>query len=66
MRTVRVGRTADEYVPVRGVNVHLREDTYVHSTHRTVVHSDDDDDGGSFGGGTSVRSSGFSGSSGKF
>lgn len=65
-RTVRVGRTADEYVPVRGVNVHLREDTYVHSTHRTVVHSDDDDDGGSFGGGTSVRSSGFSGSSGKF
>ena len=65
MRTVRVGRDADLYVPVRGVNVKIREDQFIRTTHRTVVHSDDDEDGGSFGG-TSVRSSGFSGSSGKF
>ena len=65
MRTVHVARNANAYVPVRGVDIRIREDKFIRKTHRKVVHSDDDD-GGSSGGGTTVRSSGFSGSSGKF
>lgn len=74
MKTVRRKRTADDYV--RGnVNLHVKEDIYTHTTttrrriereNNSGSYSRSSSSGGSSFGGTTVRSGGFSGKSGKF
>ena len=71
MRTARLAKNANRYFSLRGLDIRLREDELTHTTHRTVIHKKEDNDYRSSGGGfssgsTSVRSSGFSGKSGKF
>lgn len=68
MKTNRIAYTAEAYIPKGGITLTVRKDQFTHVTKREIIHSSDDDDGGgsSFGGGTTVRSSGFSGRSGKF
>ena len=61
MKSVRVAGTAAEYVVPGGLDVQVSEDVYTHTTVNRVHIQRDNDSGG-----TSVDSSGFSGSSGKF
>ena len=70
MKTARSARNADSYIGLRGVDIQLREDLLTHTTHRTIVRKKEDSGyrggGGFSSGSTTVRSSGFSGKSGKF
>lgn len=67
MKTNRIAHTAEAYIPAGGVKLKVRSDNFTHTTTQKIIHSSDDDSSGSFGGGhTTVRSSGFSGRSGKF
>ena len=71
MKTARMAKNANNYFSLRGLDIHLREDRLTHTTHRTIIRKKEDNDyhgggGGFSSGSTSVRSSGFSGTSGKF
>lgn len=65
MKTAKIATRAGEYIPKGGVDLRVRQDTFTHTT-RQVIHHERDTNSGGGGGGTSVRSSGFSGRSGKF
>ena len=61
MRTAVEAAEAEEYVPAGGVDIHVRQDHFLHTTTSRRKISKDSDSGG-----TTVDSDGFSGSGGKF
>lgn len=63
MKTARKAVHANQYIPRGGVELRISKDIFTHTTTQVIHH--ESPSGGS-GGGTSVRSSGFSGRSGKF
>jgi len=65
MKTAKIATRAGEYIPQGGVDLRVRQDVFTHTT-RQVIHHERNESSGGGGGGTSVRSSGFSGRSGKF
>lgn len=66
MKTAKIASRAEGYIPMGGVDLRVLDSEHIRTTRR-VIHHGDDDNNSSFGGGhTSVRSSGFSGRSGKF
>jgi uncharacterized protein len=66
MKTAKIAKTANRYIPDGGFNLTYQEDRFLYRTFtRTKIHKSEGGSGGG-GGGTTVNSRGFSGKSGKF
>lgn len=63
MRTARFNPTASEYIPAGGVNLHVKQDRFTHTTRQVIHHPKSN---GSSGGGSAGGGGGFRGHSGKF
>ena len=66
MKNVKMQKTAGDYIDNSSFDLNIRQDMFLHrSVVRQPIPKDDPPSGGG-GGGTTIRSSGFSGRSGKF
>jgi len=68
MKTARIKTNANEYVAQGGVNLRVRQDLFTHRTQtRQIIQQPNQNRGGmGHSGGTTIRSGGFTGRSGKF
>lgn len=67
MKTAVKNKSAEQYIAGNGVQMSVRTDQYTHTTQvRRKIQTDSGGSHRSGGGGTTIRSSGFSGRSGKF
>jgi len=67
MKTARIKTSAGDYVENGGINLHVRQDMFMHRTQtRQIIQQQQNRSVGSVGGGTTIRTGGFSGKSGKF